>query len=86
MAPPRRDEGIFVHGIRPGVAPLAGLDFHQVADRARWPKLAALRERIEADPAFIDAMALENGENASGNGACRGHVELREVIDRFGAT
>lgn len=61
------------------------LDFHQVARPERWPKLAALRKRLEADPAVIYATALENGEQVRGNGALRGHVELAEVIRRFGA-
>ncbi|MBV2183819.1 MAG: glutathione S-transferase family protein [Rhizobium sp.] len=70
-------------GILIGIA--RWLDFHQVADKTRWPKLAALRGRIEADPAVVYATALENGEMRPGNGACRGHVELTEVIDRFGS-
>lgn len=69
-------------GILIGVA--RWLDFHGVADRDRWPKLAALRSRIEADPAVIHATALENGEMRQGNGACLGHVELSKVIDQFG--
>lgn len=75
---PTLADGIFI-----GVA--RWLDFHNVADKARWPKLAALRHRIEADPAVIYATALENGENPSGNGSCRGHVDLAEVIDRYGS-
>lgn len=61
------------------------LDFHEVADRSRWPKLAALRQRIEADPAVIYATALEAGDRQPGAGACAGHVPLAEVIERFGA-
>lgn len=61
------------------------LDFHQVTDKARWPKLAALRSRIEADSAVIYAISLESGEISPGNGACQGQVDLTEVIDRFGS-
>jgi glutathione S-transferase len=61
------------------------LDFHEVADPARWPKLAALRGRLEADPAVIYATALESDEKQAGSGLCRGHVPLAEVIERFGA-
>ena len=61
------------------------LDFHQVADAARWPKLAAVRSRIEADPAVIHAMALERGEASPGDGAFQGHVGLGELIEQFGA-
>ncbi len=78
------DHPTLADGILIGIA--RWLDFHQVADKTRWPKLAALRSRIEADPAVIYAMALENGSMQPGNGACTGHVELADVIDRFGST
>lgn len=78
------DNPTLADGVLIGVA--RWLDFHQVADKSRWPKLAALRRRIEADPAVVYAMALENGEMQPGNGACKGHIELTEVIDRFGAS
>jgi glutathione S-transferase len=80
----------FLIGERPTLADglLVGvtrwLDFHQVADPSRWPKLAALRRRLEADPAVIHATALENGDVSSGTGACVGHVPLADVIERFG--
>lgn len=61
------------------------LEFHEVADIGRWPKLAALRARIEADPAIAYAVAVENGERPAGSGACVGHVPLAEAIERFGA-
>jgi glutathione S-transferase len=60
------------------------LDFHDVADKARWPRLARLRARLEADPAVNYASALENGEDPPGTGACVGHVRLEDVIARFG--
>ena len=59
------------------------LDYHQTADPARWPKLAALRRRIEADPAVVFATALENGETPAGSGALLGHVPLGELTSRF---
>lgn len=77
------DNPSLADGILIGVA--RWLDFHQVADKSRWPKLAALRERIEADPAVIYATAVENGEMQAGSGACVGHVDLVEVISRFGS-
>lgn len=61
------------------------LEFHAVADIGRWPKLAALRRRLEADPVVTYATTLEDGEMPSGTGACLGHVPLAEVIERFGA-
>ena len=77
------DNPTLADGLLIGVA--RWLDFHQVADKSRWPKLAALRGRIEADPAVIYATSLEDGEMLPGNGACHGHVDLTEVIDRFGS-
>lgn len=69
-------------GVLIGVA--RWLDLHDVADRRRWPKLDALRARLEADPAVIHATALENGAASAGGGACKGHVELADIIDRYG--
>lgn len=60
------------------------LEYHQVARPSRWPRLAALRERIEADPAVKFAIAIENGETPAGSGAFRGHVPLAETIARYG--
>lgn len=60
------------------------LEFHEVADIARWPKLQGLRRRIEANPAVVYAMAVEAGETPAGVGACLGHLPLSEVVDRFG--
>jgi glutathione S-transferase len=81
----------FLAGDRPTLADgvLIGvsrwLEFHEVADIGRWPKLAALRARMEADPAIAYAVAVENGERPAGSGACVGHVPLAEVIERFGS-
>lgn len=81
----------FLVGERPSLADgvLIGvarwLDFHGVAEPERWPKLAALRRRIEADPAVIYATAIENGEHPPGSGANLGQVPLSEVIEHFGA-
>lgn len=60
------------------------LETHSVADIARWPKLAALREKIEGDPAFTYALRLENGEASGASQACLGHVPLADVIAQFG--
>lgn len=60
-------------------------EFHQAVDGAAYPKLAALRRRIEADADVRYAMAVEDGERPAGSGACLGHVPLAEVIDRFAA-
>lgn len=76
------DHPTLADGLLIGVA--RWLDFHGVAGTERWRKLAAVRSRLEHDPAVIYATALENGEQAAGNGSCRGHVPLAEVIQRFG--
>jgi glutathione S-transferase len=60
------------------------LDIHAVAEKGRWPKLAARRQRLEADPAFIYATDLESGGSPKGTGACVGHVSLADVIRQFG--
>lgn len=83
-------DGPFLVGDRPTLADglLIGvarwLDYHAVADPARWPRLAALRARLEADPAVVYATALEAGEPASGGAACKGHVPLAEVVAAYG--
>ncbi|WP_029911784.1 glutathione S-transferase family protein [Caulobacter sp. UNC358MFTsu5.1] len=60
------------------------LEFHEVADVSRWPRLAALRRNLQADAAVVYAMAVERGEAAAGGGACIGHIALEDVIARFG--
>jgi glutathione S-transferase len=60
------------------------LDFHEVADPERWPRLATLRRQLEAEPAVQFATALELGENPCGSGALLGQIPLSEVIERFG--
>jgi glutathione S-transferase len=84
-------EGPYLVGDRPTLADglLAGvarwLEYHEAGDIGGWPKLQALRRRIEADPAVIYATAIENGETPRGSSACKGQVPLAEVIDRLGA-
>lgn len=80
----------FLVGDRPSLADavLIGvarwLEFHEVAEPGRWPRLAALRRRIEAEPAVKFAVAVENGETPTGSGAFLGHVPLSETIARYG--
>jgi glutathione S-transferase len=61
------------------------LEYHEVGDIARWPKLQAIRKRVESDPAVLYATALEEGKTPKGSGACLGQVPLAEVIERFGS-
>jgi glutathione S-transferase len=69
-------------GVLIGVA--RWLEFHEVAEAGRWPQLAALRRRIEANPAVLFALAIEDGLTPPGSGACVGHVPLAQVIERLG--
>lgn len=83
-------DGPWLVGGKPTLADalLAGvarwLEYHEVADIARWPRLQAIRSRIEADPAVVFATGIEDGETPTGAGAFQGHIPLTEVIDRFG--
>lgn len=69
-------------GVLIGVA--RWLDYHDVAAPGRWPRIEAVRRRIEADPAVVFATAIEDGEHPKGSGAMLGHVPLAEVIARYG--
>lgn len=77
------DRPTVADGVLIGVA--RWLDLHQVADSERWPKLAAWRRRVEADPAVRFALAVENGESPAGSGALVGELALAEVVEQFGA-
>lgn len=77
------DRPTLADGVLIGVA--RWMEFHEVAEPARWPRLAALRRRIETVSAVQFATAIELGEGAAGSGALLGHVPLSEVIERFGA-
>lgn len=70
-------------GVLIGVA--RWLDFHKVAEPERWPRLLAVRRRIEADPAVQFALAIEDGQTPKGSGAMLGQIPLSEVIERYGA-
>jgi len=79
----------FLVGDRPTLADalLAGvarwLEFHQLFDAGKYPRLYRLRQRIESDAAFIFARAIEAGESPAGVGAMRGQIPLKEVLSRF---
>lgn len=76
------DRPTLADGVLIGVA--RWLDYHEVAPANRWPRIEAIRRRLEADPAVRFATALENGETPAGSGAFKGHLPLAEVIERFG--
>ncbi|MDQ8756669.1 glutathione S-transferase family protein [Sphingosinicella sp. LHD-64] len=54
-------------------------DFHKAIDRAAWPGVAALYDRLQREPAAAFAHAIEAGEEPTGSGAFRGHLALGEV-------
>ncbi|WP_332768249.1 glutathione S-transferase family protein [Phenylobacterium sp.] len=68
-------------GVFAGVARWA--EFHGAPDLSAYPKLSAVRRRIESDPAFAFAVAIEDGETPTGSGAMTGQVPLADVIARF---
>ena len=76
------DHPTLADGLLAGVA--RWLEYHEVEDIGRWPKLRDLRRRVEADPAVIYAIALEDGTTPAGSGACLGQLPLADVIDLFG--
>lgn len=59
-------------------------DFHQAIDPQDYPRILALRQRIEADPAFRFALAIEDGKAEAGSGAMRGLVPLEAVLRSAG--
>ncbi|WDZ79815.1 glutathione S-transferase family protein (plasmid) [Ensifer adhaerens] len=65
------------------------VDFHEAIEPEdyvrNYPRIHALRKRIEADPAFRFALAIEDGTPASGNGAMKGLVPLEDVLRLTGA-
>lgn len=84
-------DGPYLLGQRPTLADAVfvgvarWLELHDVADPARWPRLQRLRQRLQSNPAVQFALAVEDGERPAGSGACRGHVDLQQVIQRYGA-
>ncbi|MES2057393.1 MAG: glutathione S-transferase family protein [Pseudomonadota bacterium] len=80
----------FLVGDRPTLADLVLIgvarwaEFHQAIDSSDYPRLAALRSRIEALPAVRFAVAIEDDEGPAGSGAMLGQVPLDDVIERFG--
>ncbi|MGU9980389.1 glutathione S-transferase family protein [Phreatobacter sp. HK31-P] len=83
-------DGPYLVGDRPSLADaiFVGVarwaEFHEAVDATAYPKLSALKARLGSDPAVQFAVAIENGEQPEGSGACRGHVGLGEIIARFG--
>lgn len=60
------------------------VDFHKAANPNDYPRTLALRQRIEADPAFRFAVAIEDGKPTIGSGAMQGLVPLQDVLKMAG--
>lgn len=69
---PTLADGVFI-----GVARWA--EFHQV-DVSEFKRIAALKRRLEADPAVVFAHAVEDGGQPYGSGACVGYVPLEDLL------
>lgn len=54
-------------------------DFHKVLDLAEYPAVAALRARLEREPAVQFALAVEHGQQATSVGQYRGSQTLAEA-------
>ncbi|HYW57524.1 MAG TPA: glutathione S-transferase family protein [Polaromonas sp.] len=80
----------YLAGARPTLADaiLAGVarwaDFHKAVDPDAYPRLKALRQRVETDPAMTFAKSIEDGSTPVGSGAFKGHVSLASVVTQFG--
>ncbi|WP_448954161.1 glutathione S-transferase family protein [Labrys neptuniae] len=72
---PSLADGVFI-----GVARWA--DFHQAIDFTPYPKIQALKARLEADPAVRFGHAIEDGVPATGSGAMRALLPLDEVLSQ----
>ncbi len=55
-------------------------EFHSAIDPREYPKILALKQRLEADPAVKFAKAVENGESLPGSRAMTGLMSLEEAI------
>lgn len=60
--------------------------YHDVIDLADYPRLKALYDRLQADPAVRFAHAVERGEEAASGGGFRGEVALAETLERLAET
>jgi len=60
-------------------------DFHGAIEPEAYPRIAALKSRLHADPTVRFAVAIENGDEPAGSGAFKGHIPLGEMLDRVPA-
>ena len=55
-------------------------EFHEAIDPAGYPRIASLKERLEADPAVRYAETIEEGRAPAGHGVMKGEVPLDELL------
>jgi glutathione S-transferase len=55
-------------------------DFHEAVVPGTFPRIEALKKRLQDDPAVRFASAIEKGETPRGSGRWQGHVPLGEVL------
>lgn len=55
-------------------------DFHAAVDPGAYPKVQALKQRLQDDPAVRFAQAIEDGAPAAGSGTMTGLVPLAEAL------
>lgn len=58
-------------------------DFHKVVDRAAFPAVNGLYQRMLTDPAVRFAHAIEHEEPATSAGGFLGHVKLNDVLSEM---
>jgi len=54
-------------------------DFHKAVDPGEFPRIRGVRDRLEATPAFVHALAIEEGRPAPASEHFRGHVEIESI-------
>jgi glutathione S-transferase len=59
-------------------------DFHKVFDWAEFPRVQAVYERVQQDPAVVFAHEIEAGREPAGAGGFKGHVGLAVVAQDMG--
>lgn len=55
-------------------------DFHQAVAPAHFPRLEALKSRLESDSGVIFAHAVEDGAEPRNSRACRGYVPMDDLL------
>lgn len=54
-------------------------EFHEI-DVSQFKRINAYKQKLAKDPAIIFAHGVEDGEATRGSGACKGYVEMAELL------